>query len=171
MILYLCGQKNCGKSHFGRLVSEKMSIPWYDLDSLVIKANPSYQTCRDLFRAKGEAYYRHQEMLVLENFLTQNRDSNCVISLGGGSFEAPGLAAKANETGITVYMNEDKEILFERIMKNGAPPYMEKNPKEQFDGVFDRRHAAYSSLCKLVIDLDKYTTEQICQTLSELFLN
>ncbi len=168
MILYLCGQKSCGKSHFGRLVSEKLSIPWYDLDSLVIKLNPNYSSCRELFKAKGEAYFRHQEMLALEHFLTNNQDSDCVVSLGGGSFEAPGLAQLANSTGITVYMKEDKEILFKRIMENGAPPYMEQDPKSQFEGVYERRHAAYSSLCKLVIDLDS-STEQICQILLEQF--
>ena len=169
MILYLCGQKNCGKTYYGRILSEKTNIPWYDLDAMILKANPGFKTCRDLFKTKGESFFRCCEVNTLEKFLKDNKEKTCIISLGGGSFESPALVQTANNTGLTVYLHEEKSVIWERTVKDGIPPYLGKNPKEDFNVIYSKRDELYSSLCRIMINLSGKSTEQICQILSEQF--
>lgn len=81
MKIILVGYMASGKSTIGKLLSESLRIPFYDLDHLIetdlnLKVN-------EIFEQKGELFFRKKEKEVLENFLKTT--DNYVLALGGGT--------------------------------------------------------------------------------------
>jgi shikimate kinase len=51
--LVLYGLKHSGKSSLARLISEHYAVPQWDLDDLILKAHPSAESIRQLYRDRG----------------------------------------------------------------------------------------------------------------------
>lgn len=81
MKIILVGYMASGKSTVGKLLSESLHIPFYDLDDL-IETNLNLRIS-EIFEQKGELFFRKKERDVLENFL--NTTENYVLALGGGT--------------------------------------------------------------------------------------
>ena len=82
--LVLTGFMGAGKSTVGALVAESLGWQFLDLDQ-VIEASCA-QTVSEIFRERGEAYFRAKERESIEQVLQARR---VVIALGGGAIEDP----------------------------------------------------------------------------------
>jgi shikimate kinase len=69
-----------GKSSVGRLLAEKLGIPFADLDREI--EHRLSHTVAEIFEARGEPYFREQETAMLKSF---NQDP-LVMATGGGCF-------------------------------------------------------------------------------------
>ena len=81
MKIVLLGYMGSGKSAIGSFLSEKLQIPFYDLDSEIEKIEQI--SIAKLFQTKGEIYFRKTENEVLKKILAL--EENFVLSLGGGT--------------------------------------------------------------------------------------
>jgi len=82
--LILTGFMGAGKSTVGALVAESLGWRFLDLDQ-VIEAGCA-QTVSEIFRERGETYFRAKERESIEQLLPSRR---VVIALGGGAIEDP----------------------------------------------------------------------------------
>ena len=80
MRIYLTGFMGSGKSTVGRLLSEKLSVPFVDLDK-EIELHLSHPVT-ELFESQGESYFRDQESAMLKSI----RTDPLVMATGGGCF-------------------------------------------------------------------------------------
>jgi shikimate kinase len=69
-----------GKTSVGRELSGRLSLPFIDLDQ-IIEANDD-RTVSEIFKLKGEAYFRRLEALYLESILQLPKG---ILSTGGGT--------------------------------------------------------------------------------------
>ena len=67
MKIILVGYMTSGKSTIGKLLSESLCVPFYDLD-LLIENNLNIKI-NEIFEQKGELFFRKKEKEVLEYFL------------------------------------------------------------------------------------------------------
>ncbi len=81
MKVVLLGYMGCGKSVVGAFLAEKLHVRFYDLDDEIERLMQT--TISELFKSKGEIYFRKKENEVLRLFLEKNEDF--VLSLGGGT--------------------------------------------------------------------------------------
>jgi shikimate kinase len=81
MKIILVGYMTSGKSTIGKLISEELNIPFYDLDHL-IETNLNLKI-NDIFEQKGELFFRKKEREILIDFL--NSTENYILALGGGT--------------------------------------------------------------------------------------
>ena len=70
-----------GKTTIGRLISESLELPFYDLDSIIEQELKI--SINEIFEQKGELFFRKKESEVLEAFL--KKTDNYVLALGGGT--------------------------------------------------------------------------------------
>ncbi|MDQ3552075.1 MAG: shikimate kinase, partial [Bacteroidota bacterium] len=63
MKIYLIGFMGCGKTHWGRQLSEKLQIPFFDLDDAIVEQEEKPVTT--IFEEEGEEYFRLLEKDVL----------------------------------------------------------------------------------------------------------
>ena len=81
MILILIGYMASGKSTLGRILAEKLNYDFLDLDDYI--ENEEKTTVSDIFKSKGEIYFRKAETKYLKHIL-ENK-TNLILSLGGGT--------------------------------------------------------------------------------------
>ncbi|WP_353076854.1 shikimate kinase [Flavobacterium sp.] len=81
MKIILIGYMASGKTTIGKILSESLQLPFYDLDFIIEQELKT--TINEIFEQKGELFFRKKEREVLEAFL--NNKDNYVLALGGGT--------------------------------------------------------------------------------------
>ena len=77
--IYLIGLPGSGKTSLGRELAKALSYSFVDLDDLIIKEHGSI---KEIFRAKGEIYFRKIEREALMLTLLKEK---VVVACGGGT--------------------------------------------------------------------------------------
>lgn len=81
MNLVLIGYMASGKSFIGKKLANCLKYDFVDLDDFI--ENQENSSVANLFKRKGELYFRKLEKFNLEKLISERR--NTVISLGGGT--------------------------------------------------------------------------------------
>lgn len=81
MKIFLIGFMGCGKTHSGKQLSAKLSLPFFDLDAKIEEHEAKSIT--QIFEEEGEEYFRLLEKDVL-HLLCESHES-FVMACGGGT--------------------------------------------------------------------------------------
>ena len=81
MKIFLSGYMGSGKSVVGSFLGQSLKIPSFDLDLEIEKAGK--MTVRDIFKEKGEIYFRRVEAKLIEKWA--DSDEDFIMALGGGT--------------------------------------------------------------------------------------
>lgn len=81
MQIVLVGYMGSGKSTIGKILSNQMGIKYMDLDAYIEEQHGT--TIPELFKAKGELFFRKLEHQSLLQVLEEN--ANMILSTGGGT--------------------------------------------------------------------------------------
>ena len=108
--IYLVGFMGSGKTALGRRVSERLGIPFVDLDSEIERT--SGLTIRALFDSLGEPAFRERESAFLEG---TEALPTAVVSTGGGSFVSERNRATIARLGTPVFLDVPFEAVRARL--------------------------------------------------------
>jgi shikimate kinase len=81
MKIIFLGYMASGKSTIGKEISKKLDMNFIDLDAYI--SEQEKQSISEIFKIKGEIYFRRIENLYLKQLL--NYENDFVLSLGGGT--------------------------------------------------------------------------------------
>ncbi|MDG3583846.1 shikimate kinase [Galbibacter pacificus] len=81
MTIVLLGYMGSGKSTVGKILAKKQSLEFIDFDDYIVENEKL--SIPEIFKQKGEIYFRKIEGNYLKQLLQDNKDA--VISLGGGT--------------------------------------------------------------------------------------
>lgn len=81
MLIVLIGYMGSGKSVIGKMVASKNGLSYLDLDTYI--EEKEHLTVSEIFKTKGEIYFRKKEREYLKELL--DTKSNLVLALGGGT--------------------------------------------------------------------------------------
>ena len=138
MKIFLIGFMGSGKSHWGRLLGEKLSIPFFDLDEQV--AEHAGKSIPEIFATEGEEPFRLQEKDVL-HLITESHES-FVMACGGGSPCYFNNIEYMQQAGTTVWINTAPEILFQRLVKEKEKrPLIKELSDEQLKSFISKKYA------------------------------
>ena len=110
MLIYLTGYMGSGKSRYGREAARRLGFAFLDLDALIESA--AGMSIVQIFREKGEDFFRQAERRILMNTLPEG---DTLIATGGG---APCSAENLRfmmEHGKVLYLRLSAEILASRL--------------------------------------------------------
>ena len=141
--IILVGYMAVGKSTIGELLAKKMKMEWIDLDQIIEKK--AKLSVADIFKEKGEIYFRKQEHQELKMLIESQ--NNLVISTGGGTpcYSNNHLLLNGDEV-VSVYLKASIEGLFDRIKRNtkGRPLVANQSEEELKEfiakNLFDRSY-------------------------------
>lgn len=169
--IILIGMKGCGKTTLGKLLAQKLQIPFVDMDQETEreaqKEKGKKLTYREIFRLYGEKYFSELETKVLRNIALIFRKKDFVLSCGGRTPLYKENQKIMHRMGITIYIHPDKKRLYERIMTNGIPaffPYPE-DPKRSFEEIYANRNPLYKKLSKITLETGKNEKDNIIDLL------
>jgi shikimate kinase len=116
MRIFLIGFMGSGKTHWGGLLSQRLQLPFLDLDSIITETEGKAIT--DIFQEHGEEYFRLLEKDILRDVI--EKYPALVLSCGGGTpcfFNNIDLMKKE---GTVVWLNTSIEALAERLKREKA---------------------------------------------------
>lgn len=111
MKIILLGYMASGKSTISKLLAKKLQIEAIDLDDYIVEKEGL--NINDIFKTKGEIYFRLQENKYLLELL--NNKNNFVLALGGGT------PCYANNMDLimkmrnSIYLKANLNTLFDRL--------------------------------------------------------
>lgn len=170
--VFLCGLKSCGKTTIANAVAEHAGCIWIDCDDEILKRNPQYKSCREMFRSVGEPSFRKEESLAVQAAIKQckAKEEMAIVSLGGGACDADNVLTTAKANGILVYLQQSEHVLFERMNAKGLPAYLnESDAKQQFHELYLRRNEIYSCFADYVLQLSDCTKEEAVESVCRMF--
>lgn len=126
--IILVGYMAVGKSTIGKILAEKRQMKWVDLDKIIEKNEKL--TIADIFKEKGEIYFRKQEHLEFKKLIAAPED--LVISTGGGTpcYANNHLLLKGDNV-VSIYLYATIDELYSRLKDNAAERPLVANQSEE----------------------------------------
>lgn len=113
MKIFLIGFMGSGKTHWGRLLSAKLKLSFFDLDSVIV--DKEKRSIADLFAEKGEEYFRYQEKETLERIVAEQ--NGFILSCGGGTPCFFNNIEFMKKNGKVIWLNTSTDVLKQRLLK------------------------------------------------------
>lgn len=110
--LYIIGYMGCGKTTFGRALSEATGLRFIDLDHLIEARHNA--TVRQIFDMHGEQKFREIE----RNMLRETAElEDVIVSCGGGTPCFFDNVEYMNANGTTLWLEATHDCLFSRLIR------------------------------------------------------
>jgi shikimate kinase len=170
-LIFLTGFSTSGKSTIGPLLANTLGFEFLDLDKNIVELEG--QSINEIFKTKGETYFRDLEYNLLCK-LTMNEDM--VIALGGGTVQQERCLETILQSGTLVYLRSDLDTLVRRLShKTDRPlikgPNGEKLSKEQIKekilAMLQEREPKYLK-AQITINTDKTPLGQTVEHLTRM---
>lgn len=173
--LILIGIKHCGKSSVGKILSERLSVPFYDTDSVIFKMTG--KTPREIFAQNGEDSFKLAEQNACKQIaaeLGENKAS--VIATGGGICNNKIALEELKSLGKFLFLVVNEETAFSRIAKEisvkdgklcNLPAFIaKKNPQNMqdvrsiFHEFYEERTELYKTISDIHVSVGNSTVQQ-----------
>jgi shikimate kinase len=152
MRVFLIGFMGSGKTHWARLLSQKLNIPFFDLDEQVVSQES--KPINEIFAEKGEEYFRQLEKETL-HIITESHES-FVMATGGGTPCYFNNIEYMNQSGTTVWINTPLDTLYTRLIKQrSARPLLKDLADDQVKGFIIKKFSdrkIYYEQADVVVD-------------------
>lgn len=123
MRIFLIGFMGSGKTHWARILAERLQLSLYDLDMEII--NHEQRSIPEIFSTSGEEYFRVKERELLEKLIDKN--PSMVLSCGGGTPCFLNNIELMKKYGTVVWLNTHVAVLLQRLLKEKAQRPLLKN--------------------------------------------
>jgi shikimate kinase len=138
--IMLVGMMGAGKSTVGRLLAERLDLPFIDSDEEVERETGL--RIPDIFARFGEERFRREERRVLMRLA---EGPPRVVASGGGAFEDPVARAMIHETCVTVWLDAGVETLSARTEGGGDRPLLAGSDRRSSIAALEaRRNSQYA---------------------------
>lgn len=177
MSIILMGIKHCGKSTQGRIISKKLSVPFFDTDDVIFEMTG--KTPRQIYTELGNEGFQEAEekacSFLLEK-INSSAEKNAVIATGGGICGNKKALDVLKKIGNFVFLKTPERIASFRVLREisvaqdgtllNVPAFIaKKNPrsvadaKKIFHDFFIERECIYEQLADIVIDMSSSSKE------------
>lgn len=113
MKLVLLGYMASGKSSIGKILAQKLDILFIDLDNYIEKKENL--SISELFKTKGEIYFRKKETYYLQKLL--KKDGDFILALGGGTPCYGNNMDLVNQFDASIYLKSSLQQTFLTLSK------------------------------------------------------
>ncbi|MEZ5871156.1 MAG: shikimate kinase [Nitratireductor sp.] len=140
-VVVFVGMMGCGKSAIGRMLASELNLPYHDSDAEIVTA--AGMPISEIFSRFGEDYFRKGEQRVISRLLSEGPG---VLSLGGGAFLAPNTREEIANSGISVWLKADLDLLMARVMRRpGTRPLLQTaDPRATLVELMEKRTPVYA---------------------------
>ena len=166
--IFLIGMPSSGKSTLGRQLAKRLDYQFIDMDELIV--NQELSAVVDIFKYKGEDYFRQVESKILKGIKPNQK---LIIATGGGvpCFFDNMDFIKAN--GTSIFLNVQPEDLLKRIQKSEGNNRPLINKKKSNEALLDELRERYENRLKFYEQADvqidgSIEVEQILWLLEEI---
>jgi len=146
MKLILIGYRAAGKTTVGRLLAEKIGIPFVDTDKVI--EDEAGMPIREIIQAEGWSGFRQREAKAVKSLYNKGV---CVVATGGGAVVPPANADVLKKEGILIYLKARPQDIIERVKhdeqkKRTRPRFTDTGIEAETLAVLHQRIPLYEAL-------------------------
>ncbi len=163
MNIVLLGFMGVGKTHVGRLLAQRLGLPFLDIDEeLERRAGKSIS---DIFRERGEEGFRLLERKLLEEASTLD---GWVISLGGGAVLHSEALERLRKRSLIILLTASPEAIHERVGDASSRPLLRGvSPLDRIRSLLRERWPLYLRAADLLVETTGLRPEEVAEELAE----
>ena len=169
MKIVLLGYMASGKSSIGKRLAKMLSMSFLDLDDYII--DKEKMSISEIFKEKGEVYFRLIENKYLKEIL--KKDNDFILALGGGT---PCYANNMDEINkgktVSIYLQGSTQTMINRLIKKKSKRPLiasltdDKIPEFVAKHLFERRR--FYEQAKTTVKIDDKTKKEVAKELKKL---
>ena len=142
------GMMGSGKTTIGKLISKRLKLDFFDIDSHIEKSLS--MKISEIFLKKGENFFRKFEEKITLSILKKR---NIVIALGGGAFLNKKIRDEILTNHTSFWLNLNSKIIIQRVKRSSKRPLALKLTKNELIKLIKKRSNIYSkALYKIACD-------------------
>ena len=161
--LVFLGMMGSGKSSIGNLVSKKLNLPFFDIDSLIVENTG--MSVSEIFEKKGEDYFRNLEEKITFKCLKKIKN---VVSLGGGGFINEKIRKEILSNHFSFWLNCNESTLMKRIKGSKKRPLAFKLTDQEIKKMIKDRSKIYSN-AQFKINCNKLEKTEIVKKIIKIY--
>ena len=143
----MVGMMGAGKTAVGTALARLLGVDFLDSDEEIVRA--ADRSIAEIFERDGEPFFRMRETEVLGRLL---RGTPCVLSTGGGAFLADTNRKLIHDSGVSVWLRADLDLLWMRVRHKTTRPLLRTaNPRDTLAVIYKARVPLYE-LADLVVE-------------------
>jgi len=156
----LIGLRGAGKSTIGRLLADKLQVPFFELDRQIEQA--SGLSLSMMFDMYGQSGFRRFERRCLDDLL--NDQKRFVVATGGSLVSEPATYERLLSNCHTIWLNATPQEHMSRVLAQGDMRPMAENPEAMSDleRILAEREPLYRQ-AHVTIETTGKTVEQVLQ--------
>lgn len=159
----LIGPPGSGKSTVGRLLAERLGVPFADTDAEVEAA--AGKSVGDIFIEDGEPAFREYERAAAARSLEERAG---VVALGSGAvLDADVRRMLAGRP--VVYLSVAFAAVAKRTGMDRAHVVVPGNPRGMLRAMLEQRRPVYEELASITVPTDEFAPEEIAADLATRF--
>lgn len=148
--IVLVGLMGAGKSTVGRRLASRLGLMFKDADHEIEAA--ANLAISELFAIYGEASFREGEERVISRLL---RQGPMVLATGGGAFMREATRVRIAESGVSVWLKAELDVLMRRVRKRATRPLLQnEDPEGTMRRLMEERHPVYAQSDVAVLSRD-----------------
>ena len=124
--IVLVGLMGCGKSSIGKRLAKRLDVKFIDTDNAIEAAAGC--TITQIFKSKGEAYFRKIELKTISALLDE---APCIIATGGGAYIQDAIRSRIKEKALAVWLSTEFDVLLDRVSRKKTRPLLEQGDKAE----------------------------------------
>jgi shikimate kinase len=165
--LILIGYRGTGKSTIGRLLSERLEMPYVCFDEEIVRR--AGLSIPEIVAAHSWEYFRDLESEVLEDCVFR---SGQVLDTGGGVVTRPRNVEALRRAGLVFLLRADLAEIVRRIGSTQDRPSLTgtKSFTEEVEEVLAVRRPLYEAAADFVVDTSKLGAEEAAEEIAGLYL-
>ncbi|OED47854.1 shikimate kinase [Leisingera sp. S232] len=161
--IVMVGMMGAGKTAVGRALAARLGAPFLDSDHEIEAA--ANMTIPEIFARDGEPFFRQKERQVIARLLEEERG---VLSTGGGAFLAEENRQVITAKGLSVWLNADLEVLWNRVRHRDTRPLLRTaDPRATLSNLYQQRVPLYSKADVSVVSDGKASIETMVDRVLE----
>lgn len=117
--IVLTGFMGTGKTAIGRLLAERLGLPFLDLDELI--EQETGRTIKEIFAREGEPAFRCLERELIRRLAPVE---DCILATGGGAVLDPENVKNLKAHGVLIGLTAKPEAILARVGKGDERPLL-----------------------------------------------
>jgi shikimate kinase len=167
-LIVLVGMMASGKTSVGKLLAQRIGIPFVDADQEIETA--AQMTVPEIFQTHGEAYFRDGERRVIARIL---RHGPRVLATGGGAYMNEDTRSVIAARGVSIWLKADAETLLRRARRRANRPLLQNgDPETVIKQLMEVRYPIYAIANMTIESRDgphEATVDDVIATLMDHF--
>ncbi len=154
--IYLLGFMGCGKSTVAAELSKLLPLPVMEMDEALVRSFGC--SIQEVFDTKGEAWFREQEHLLLENVA---KTGGYIVSCGGGVPIREDNRELLKTTGTCVLLTANASTVAKRTAGGKGRPLLLGKSEAEINALMEKRRALYEAASEMSVETDDKTPAEI----------